>query len=269
VTRVLFAGDTHGQTAHVDHLLRVAVREGCPWVFVAGDFGYWEHQHDGRLFLDKVDRRARQHGVRCAFLDGNHDNVALLRRTYQDRDDDGLIVVRDHVRYAPRGHRWTWGSSRLLAAGGAASLDKDRRLAAEQQKTDRAALRALAHRDIGESRDYAGTLWFPDEELTDDETDRIIAAGGRVDLLLTHDKPRDSVPSFNRKTAEVAYPNQDRIQRIVDALRPTRPLHGHLHHRYTQTLANGTVVDGLACDPAAGHGEPGYRVQDSWLVVDL
>ena len=271
MTRLLVAGDAHGVTAHVDHLLRVAAREDCGWVFVVGDFGYWEHTHDGRRFLDKVDRRAAQAAVRVAFCDGNHDNLALLRERYDDRDGDGLVVVRENIRYAPRGHRWTWGSTRLLAAGGAASLDKDRRLAAERRRTQQAALKAAAHRreEGPQPRDHAGTLWFPGEELTDVETDRIIAAGGPVDLLLTHDKPRESAPSFNRKAVEAAYPNQDRIQRIVDALRPTRLVHGHLHVRYTETLPGGTVVDGLTCDPVAGLGLPGYRVEDSWLAVDL
>ena len=271
-TRVLVAGDTHGNTAHVDYLLRAAAREECGWVFVVGDFGYWEHTHDGRVFLDKVDRLAGRYDVRVGFLDGNHDNAALLLDRYTDRDGDGLVVVRERIRYAPRGHRWTWGSTRLLAAGGAASLDRTWRLAREAQRTARAA-RKHSYRPATapeqQPRNFAGTLWFPDEELTDDETDQIIAAGDGVDLLLTHDKPRISAPSFNRTAAEAAYPNQDRIQRIVDALAPARLIHGHLHHRYTERLANGTVVEGLTCDPVAGFGLPGYRVEDSWLVMEL
>lgn len=137
VMRVLLAGDTHGNTAHLDHLLRTATATGCGWVFVAGDFGFWEHTHDGRVFLDKVDRLAIRYGVDVAFCDGNHDNTALLLDQYTVRDGDGLVVVRDHIRYAPRGHRWTWGTSRLLAAGGAASLDKQWRLAREARQTAR------------------------------------------------------------------------------------------------------------------------------------
>lgn len=260
MTRVLFAGDTHGQTAHVDHLLRVAVRNVCTGMFVVGDFGYWEHTHDGRVFLDKVDRLAGRYGVALAFLDGNHDNAALLVQRYAERDGDGLVVVREHLRYAPRGHRWTWRSSRLLAAGGAASLDKEWRLAHEARRTARAA-RKHSYRPATAPqvapRDHAGTLWFPGEELTDNEVDAIVGDRSPVDLLLTHDKPRESAPSFNRKEAEAAYVNQDRVQRIVDALAPLRVIHGHLHVRYSQRLPNGAVVDGLACDPAAGASVPG------------
>ncbi len=270
--RLMLAGDTHGQTAHVDYLLRTAASAECDRVFVVGDFGYWEHEHDGRVYLDKVDRLANRYGVDVAFLDGNHDNLALLLRSYNERDADGLVVVRPHVRYAPRGHRWTWGSTRLLALGGAASLDKQWRLDAEAKRTGKAARKAR-YRDRSlppaPVRSYAETLWFPGEELTDAQAAAAAADGSLVHLLLCHDKPRASRPEWNRKDTPAAWPNQDRVQRVVDALRPARVVHGHLHVRYTNVLADGTVVDGLACDHVAGAAVPGYRREDSWLLVDL
>jgi len=148
----------------------------------------------------------------------------LVLDTYTERDDDGLVVVRDHVRYAPRGHRWTWGTTRILALGGAASLDKEWRLAEEGRRSAKAIRKSKFREAAGGAPapppNYAGTLWFPDEELSDDDVETVLADGTPVDLLLTHDKPRRSRLGFNRKDDAAAWPNQDRVQRVVDAYGP-------------------------------------------------
>lgn len=270
--RVLFAGDTHGATPHVVYLLRTAQKQACPKVFVVGDFGFWEHTHEGRVFLDKVNRLAHQSEIDVAALDGNHDNWSLVLDTYTERDDDGLVVVRDHIRYAPRGHRWTWGTTRILALGGAASLDKEWRLEEEGRLSAKAIRKSKFRQAAGGApappRNYAGTLWFPDEELSDDDVETVLADGTPVDLLLTHDKPRRSRLGFNRKDDAAAWPNQERVQRVVDAYGPARLVHGHLHVRYTDRLDD-TAVEGLACDYNAGFALPGYRREDSWMVLEL
>lgn len=269
---VLFAGDTHGATAHVDYLLRTAEAEACQKLFVVGDFGFWEHEHQGRVFLDKVDRLAARRGIDVAALDGNHDNWPLVLENHPERDADGLVVVRDHVRYVPRGHRWTWGVTNILALGGAASLDKEWRLDKEARRTAKARRKASFRPQSAQLpatvRDYAGTLWFPEEELTDGDVDRVLADTSAVDLLLTHDKPRRSRSGTRRKEDPRAWPNQERVQRVVDALRPARLIHGHLHARYRDQVGS-TIVDGLACDPDAGWGLPGYRREDSWIASTL
>ena len=91
-------------------------------------------------------------------------------------------------------------------------------------------------------------------------------------MLLTHDKPRLSNPTWNRKDLPECWPNQDRIQRIVDALAPRLVVHGHLHHRYTDFMSNTDGapirVEGLAADPEASERST-YDKHDSWLVLSL
>lgn len=260
-------GDLHGNTGHALDLLRVAVREDCERMFVLGDFGAWEHTAAGRRYFDVVDRAARKAKVRVYFLDGNHDKSSLLHELYgSEPDDEGFLVCRKNLRYAPRGHRWSWAGTRFAAFGGAYSVDKAPRLAAEAQR----ARKAERRRQFGSARRPVteGTLWFPEEQMTDDECDALLAADPTpVDVLLTHDKPRAAEPAWNRKNLPECLPNQERIQRVVDTLRPRLLLHGHLHFRYTDQLG-GTRVEGLGADPDASQ-PVGYQSSDSWLALPL
>ncbi|OPC83473.1 hypothetical protein B4N89_23295 [Embleya scabrispora] len=278
VMRVLLAGDTHGNTGHVRRVLDVAAELDVDVVFQLGDFGYWEHEPSGVRYLDAVNRSARSRGVDVYFLDGNHDKSSLLMESYGDhRDEQGFVIVRPRVRYAPRGHRWSWRGTNFLAFGGALSLDRERRLAEEQRRYEKAlrkeGFRVGAGRPPAAVPTYAGSLWFPEEEGTDADVDTILADPSPVGVLLTHDKPLRATPEFNRKSEPRCLPNQARIQRLVDAYRPAVAAHGHLHFRYTEELAHpdGSVtrVEGLAADPMASYDVPGYRVADSWLLLDL
>lgn len=252
---MLLAGDTHGNTAHVRYLLEVAVKERCERIFQLGDFGYWEHDQWGVEYLDKVNEYAMKHGVTVYFIDGNHDKTSLLLENYSERrDDEGFILVRPEVRYAPRGHTWTWEGKKFIALGGAYSVDKDYRLDQEKRR-----------------RRPPGTYWFPEEEMTDTELRNIIASTtNTVDFMFTHDKPRASNPAWNRKDLEQCWPNQNRIQEALEALKPHLLVHGHLHHRYDDAVmtAHGkTQVLGLDADPqTAGLF---YRVENSWEVLEL
>ncbi|RDI45273.1 metallophosphoesterase family protein [Nocardia mexicana] len=266
--KVLVVGDLHGNGTHARTLLRIAARRGCRAVFALGDFGAVEHTRAGRRYFDHVDRAAARHDLTVYFLDGNHDNAALLLTYYRDvRDADGFLRCRNRIRYAPRGHRWTWNGTRFAAFGGAYSVDKPRRLAEQARR----AARARRHRRPPEIDSH--TLWFPDEQMTDDDLKTLLAADSApVDILLTHDKPRAAQPDHNRKTAPECLPNQDRIQLLVDTLHPALLLHGHLHYRYTDLLTGGTGrptrVEGLAADPDVSW-HPGYHPRDSWLELPL
>ncbi|MGA4545876.1 metallophosphoesterase family protein [Uniformispora flossi] len=274
--RILLTGDVHGNLAHVRTVLDAAAAEHIDRIFQLGDFGYWEHEPGGVRFLDEVHRAARAQGITVYFLDGNHDKSGLILERYgEHRDMEGFLSVRGRVRYAPRGHVWTWDGVRFLAFGGACSVDREYRLEAERRRTEKALrkenYRLAAGRPSQSVPDHAGTLWFPEEEATDADAQAVIDTAGPVDVLLTHDKPRATTPGVNRKDLPVCHPNQDRIQRLVDALRPRLAAHGHLHHRYTQVLEEPhapTRVEGLAADPVASFEAPGYRVADSWLVLD-
>jgi predicted phosphodiesterase len=257
--QILLAGDTHGNTRHVLYLIRKARLMGCDRVFVVGDFGYWEHTLAGIEFMDTVDKYARD--ITVYFLDGNHDKTSLLLEKYDSpefTDPEGFLLVRPRVRYARRGHRWTWDGCRFIALGGAYSVDK-------YVSLDK------------EANSYAPeTLWFPEEEMTDEDMKQILLDTSLVDVILAHDKPRGSEPGWNRKVYDMCLPNQDRLQRAVETLDPKYFIHGHLHFPYIDQMWHShhgitrdmhiTTVIGLDCDGNAGKKDKSWAVLDTDVV---
>lgn len=274
--KLLLAGDVHGNTSHVIHLLDIARSRGAERIMQLGDFGGWEHTADGREFLDTVSKRATKFGIPLYWIDGNHDRWSLTMDLHgDDRDDEGFVRCRENVLYAPRGHRWTWAGTRFLALGGANSVDKPWRLRQERAKAEKVRRKNMYRSAAGSTlapTDTAGTLWFPEEELTDEQIETVLADASPVDVLLTHDKSRASNPDWNRKDLPECWPNQDRVQRVVAALCPRLLVHGHLHWRYTDHIRCGdqawTRVEGLAADPWSAES-PAYDPADSWMMLEL
>lgn len=275
--RVLLAGDVHGNGSHAGYLTSKAAAHGAQYVLQVGDFGYWEHWADGVKFLDGLNRYAARMGVTWVFIDGNHDKVSLLLARYTDTDADGFVKVRDRIRYAPRGHRWTWEGTRFLALGGAYSVDKANRLAREAKLRTSAARREQFRQAAGHPpkpvRDYAGHQWFPEEEMSDDDLRTILADSSPVDVIVAHDKPRATNPPLDTKTDPNCLQNQDRIQAAARLLRPKLLVHGHLHLRYTDWIRAGdgswVRVEGLDCDPPEGVSRRAYTREGSWKLIDL
>lgn len=270
--KILFAGDTHGNINHIRYLLDHASNNDCAAIFQLGDFGYWEHTNDGVQFLDQVSKLAHERLIPIYFLDGNHDKTSLLLNKYQEQDSQGFTKIRSFVYYAPRGHRWTWGNTRFIALGGAYSVDKPDRLRMEEAK-QRAVILKNSYRppSAQKSTDTSGTLWFPEEEMTDADMDQILSNTYPVDVILAHDKPRASSPQWNRKDFPECLPNQDRLQKAVTTLKPKLFLHGHLHYRYKDVIRCGdddqwTMVIGLDADSAASYSTDR---RDSWIVINI
>lgn len=269
---ILLAGDWHGNIDQATWCLDLAVRRHVGRVFQVGDFGAWEHKAHGVEYLDQLEKRAAERNVLVYWLDGNHDKWSLVMEKYADnRDDEGFVICRPHVRYAPRTHTWTWDTVRFMALGGAYSVDKAPRL--EWEQTERRNRLDKTNRYGAEYVDPAGMYWFPEEELTNaDVMAAMIQRMPDVAVLLTHDKPRRSNPQWNRKDFPECLPNQDRIQSVVDSLRPGLLVHGHLHYRYSDFLeypnGHGVHVVGLDADPDAAMF-PGYTRYNNVILLAL
>lgn len=263
--KILFAGDTHGNYKTIFNVVDEANDKECQAIFQLGDFGYWEHTNDGVKFLDRVGKLAYDMALPIFFLGGNHDNISLLLEKYDERDDQNFIQVRPFVYYAPRGHRWTWDGLRFASFGGAYSTDKQWRLDKEAKKRKR-IIKKNTYREPSRRRspNTSGSLWFPEEEMTDIDMDEFLKDTTPVDIILAHDKPRASNPDRNRKDFPECWHNQDRLQRAVTTLQPELFLHGHLHYPYVDQILCGddykyTTVRGLNAD-----GENGTT-----MVLDL
>lgn len=274
--KILLAGDTHGDANAVKTLLEKARDIEADALFVLGDFGIWDH-HDGGAFTDHVSRFTQRYGgIPVCFLPGNHDNYDLLFKweAENSRTRDGFVFVKEGLFYSPRGHRFTWGGVRFLSLGGAYSVDKEWRVI--QDGIDLAQVRSMKERGMSLNAKEKHLLktgqhrWWSQEEISEQEM-WDAAKGGDVDVMLAHDKPRDAVVDWNRKDLVECWPNQDRIQSVIDHTHPKLYVHGHLHYAYETTLPKTeTFVKGLDCDPTASRSSGGSgKSHQSWAVLRI
>lgn len=240
---LMLAGDVHGDLNHWQVLTGACRRFGVNRIFQLGDFGYFDHLGSHRGNMDKISKIAARNDVHIYWLDGNHDNHPLLWDLYQEEDDEGFIVVRDNIRYSPRGHHWTWEGVRFVSVGGAYSIDKEYR--------------------------HPGVSWWDTEMITENDVQKAVS-GGKVDVALFHDAPKhvDLLPYFHVRGTNAFYKqdhnsllNRERLHDVVVGCEPKYIWHGHMHLRYMDDRfhigGHPVRVEGLGMN---GHGPDSYRV---------
>jgi len=208
--RIVVAGDWHGDAEWAAHVIEMAdgALEGDPskTIVHCGDFGVWPGPA-GTAYLNRVIGACFAYGMRLLFVDGNHEDFTQLEDL---RVHDGQIV-----NWLPRGCRWTWHGRTWLALGGGVSLDR--------------AIRT------------EGKTWWPQEEITPEQAAKVIVDGG-ADVMVTHDAPsgvRHTFPPppafWDARDLARNDAHRERLQRVVDAVKPSHLMHGHLHRSYQRT----------------------------------
>ena len=231
-SKLLVAGDVHGNVGWMRALLELARTHECDAVLQLGDFGYWPHRPDGTKFLRRVSHHGARLGVTVFWIDGNHENHAALGALRPRAD--GFVEVVEHCVYVPRGHRWTWQNVRFGALGGAFSIDwRDR---------------------------TAGKSWWPAEVTRADDVEAL--GGAPLDVLVAHEAP-DGVPLTGFQLPADDQVRTDDVRRLIReatiATQPKLVLHGHWHRRHSFELAwaveqegqlawRSAQVEGLAAD---------------------
>lgn len=243
--RVLLAGDVHGNAHHMVYLIKTALTLDCESILQLGDMGYWEHSEAGVLFLDQVNTLCEDAHLPLIWLDGNHENHVMLRKTYFNDShltDEGFYQIRPNIFHSPRGNIFNIGNVKFCTFGGAWSIDR-------------------AFRTIGKS-------WWWEEEIDWSEVDAMKRE--HVDVLLTHDVP--TFVDMNAATVRYCYnfhtipeaeKNRKKLDKVAAKCTPDYIYHGHYHVDYEQLVdfPHGVVrVEGLSCDGS------GPR---SWTVLEL
>lgn len=232
--RVVVAGDWHGDRewalSVIKRVPQLLSGEQTRLVLHLGDFGIWPGV-EGRRYLDSVSAVLDLVDAHLWFIDGNHEDFPQLAQLASDAIPGARAAVRPNIAYLPRGHRWHWHGRTWLACGGAVSLDKAGRT--------------------------EGTDWWPQEEITSGQEAALIA-GGHADVMVCHDCPSGVAHAFPQPPSSWAAADlsrneahRERLQRIVDAVRPSHLMHGHIHRAYQRSCDFGygpVQVTGLAAD---------------------
>jgi len=230
-TRILLAGDIHGDLPFLARVADRAVDEGCSTILQLGDLGALWPGSDA--FLPAIDELLVESGIdRLVFVDGNHEGfvtrvlfrgvdggtaaggLAAARRRSEETVE-GFRSLSERVQWIPRGTRWEWNGVRLGAIGGAFSVDWRRRTPGEN--------------------------WWPDHEnVADADVERLGA--GPLDVLVTHDVPlgvpMDAISTFPLSPSDESNCalTRERLREAVEATQPSLVLHGHWHWKYGADL---------------------------------
>jgi hypothetical protein len=224
---IVVAGDWHAQlhwSRFVAQAVRRLLKNESPRIILhLGDFGVWRDEL-GQHYLDRLDRALAQQRAKLYFVDGNHEDFDLLHELAGSTDPRQPVPIRPTITWLPRGYRWRWHDRTWLALGGAVSVNR-------AELTE-------------------GRSWFPAEEITDDQAQRISHAGP-ADVMVCHDAPANvplPLPPPDRTWAPADLERSDRhrarLQSVVDVVRPDYLLHGHHHieHDTVVPMSHGPVM---------------------------
>ncbi len=258
--RILIQGDSHGQVRDIIPKLYIAGKHRISHVVVAGDFGLWTHNADGHLFLDEVNEAARINNLSVFAVGGNHENWDHWNWMVDNMPTSkGFAMARRRVLLAPKAHRWTWAGKTFVGAGGAVSVDKEHRLAAEKGGR-------YFNKDWGIWEDNgrgtgAKTLYWPNETLTDEDLWQV-KSYGKADYLITHDCSAHTPFGKRLKPDLDSQIHRQKIDEVLKVVQPKMHFHGHMHEKYDW-------FNDYSGGGARTLGLEAFTDFNSWGVLDL
>lgn len=162
--RILITGDKHGTFFPLFSLAEKVKLKENDILIIAGDAGYvWNKD-----FFYGIETLHQIFPGTIAFIDGNHENHALLNSLEICQWNGGKAhQVGERVYHLMRGEIYSIYGSNFFTFGGARSVDKDRR--------------------------EEGVSWWKEEEPTNDEIEygrkQLVENYNEIDYVITHETP--------------------------------------------------------------------------------
>ena len=159
------------------------------YLIILGDFGlYWK---DDKTF-HHWHKWLQEKPFTILWLDGNHENFDMIQQLPISGWNGGRVHIDGNIIHLMRGYCYNIGSKNFLVAGGAQSIDKERRI--------------------------EGQSWWPDELWNYIEQERLFTTideckkkNVKIDYVLSHTCPSSIIgPMFQ------IYNNSDPTTRILD-----------------------------------------------------
>lgn len=202
-TKVMFAGDIHGNLEHAEWLFDHAVENDVNVIIACGDFGYWPHFRWGEKYLNSVAKMAKKNNIQFYWVDGNHENHDLLDELVAEHGSDNPIpMYNDNLNYIPRGCVFSIGSKKIMGYGGAYSWD-------------------WKHRELGIS-------WWKQELINDYKVAELPEQ--KVDILVTHEAPLGKEISY-KDDIPLSVRQRELVSEIQQKTNPSLHVCGHHHTR--------------------------------------
>jgi hypothetical protein len=207
MSKILVAGDWHGNLEWAKRIIDVAVAEGIERLYQVGDFGVWP-EPQGKEYLLGLSRylvkQNKKSKIDLFFTPGNHEDYNQIDQWVRtiEPNEDGHLDIMPHIFYAGKVNAWTWEGKRFASVGGAVSIDR-------------------RSRRLNES-------WWPQEALTQEEIEQAKNLG-EVDYLFTHDSPSQHPFNFliNHIESDI---HRQHMTMIARPLEPKVWFHGHYHY---------------------------------------
>lgn len=256
--KIMIVGDTHGgiseyanrknQNSLVEKINKAGEMK-IQHVIVVGDFGLWTHRAEGHEFLDSTNAAAEANNLSVYALPGNHENHDHWEWFVDNMaTSKGMAFVRRRVLLIPKVHKWTWAGKAFVVAGGAVSIDKAWRLAQERGGDYNDPMFGWS-RGAGKGTGHK-TLWWPNEELTDQDVKKVQSMGWNADYLLTHDCSNHTQFNGRLKPDPDSERHRRRIDEVIAATNAKMHFHGHMHDKYDWV---NTRSHGYYSNSAFGH----------------
>lgn len=122
--RIFITGDKHGAIFLLSRFAEIHQIDEGDILLIAGDAGYvWDEDYSYT-----VETVAQLFPGILAFIDGNHENHAILNRLKEFEWNGGLVhQVGERIFHLMRGEVYSIFGKNFFVLGGARSTDKDRR----------------------------------------------------------------------------------------------------------------------------------------------
>lgn len=196
---IYVTGDTHGGFHRLGSKYFPQQKEMTreDYVAITGDFGgLWDGGDKDQYWLDWLNDKP----FTTLFVDGNHENFALLNALPERRWNGGRVhEVREHVLHLMRGQVFSFGGLTWFTMGGAASHDiRDGILDPGEPDFQRQYWLMRRMRAMFRVK---GVSWWPEEMPSGAEyqeaMENLERVNWTVDCILTHCAPSSIVKRLN------------------------------------------------------------------------
>lgn len=193
MSRILCAGDVHGEHCNIASLFHLASKRNCDRIHVLGDLGVFPNLYP--KFLPYCSELVSKYSIPLSFTDGNHEDYFFLNSLPETEE-----------RFVSEGVEWFWRGKvfeNILSIGGAYSIDKNSRT--------------------------MGIDWFPEELISTKDLYNCFEKSAMI--VFSHDTPIE-LNLFLGKDDPETISNRKMLSSIVNSVQPKILIHGHYHRFY-------------------------------------